>query len=313
MRSYWLALALVFALGCPRPRKAPPGPPPLELAESTRTEPTVASAGDTRHIVSYSAERGLSVDDRIVAPPAGAAGFPAASKRDGEHGLLVNPLYGALGDRRGAVLRLESATPYRIVIELAYTLGQTEADAIEFRIRQRDGEGSITIALPRSGEVVCLAGAPPEAASAERNGAARLAALVSDAGSDAAVPARAAQAAPRERTLNELLASSESLCLTVVVSARGLHVRSGTSDLDRTCGAFVAADDARSPTLPRSDGRLDVTGLARCAGKLAKGSGAGKGRVLVSAEANIPFGEIVQTLDALHVEGLAEPALGLAR
>jgi hypothetical protein len=312
MRSYWLALALVFALGCPK--KTPPGPPPVELAESTRTGPAVAntSAGDTRHVVSYSATRGLVVDDRVVAAPAGSSGFPGAIKRDGEQGLLVAPLYEALADHRGAILRLEGPTPYRLVVELAYTIGQTEADVIEFRVRRRDGEGSLAIGLPRSGEVVCLAGATHEGASTEleRNGAALLAALGSDAGRDASVPARAA---PTERTLDELLASPESLCLTVVVSARGLHVRSGTFDLDRTCGAFVTADAARSPTLPRSEGRLDVAGLARCANKLAKGSGAGKGRVLVSAEANIPFAELVQTLDALRVEGLAEPALGLSR
>jgi len=311
MRPSWLVLPLVVALGCTP--KASPGPAGIELAESTVAEVAAPLKAYPGHVVAYSAARGLVVDDVVVAAPGGYSGLPAAVKRDGAHGFLVNPLYDVLKDRRGALLALEAATPYRVVVELGYTVGQSEADTIDFLVRHGAEPRKLSIAMPRSGELVCLMGVPRAAASAEieRRGLDLLAALGGDGGRDAAAD-RAGPPAPLPPSAPTPLGSREALCLSVLVSTDGVHVRAGANVLDRTCGAFLAEGDVR-PTFPRVGGRLDLGGLGACARTLAALPGAGAGRVLVSAPASVPFGEFVEALDALRVDGLAPPALGTAR
>lgn len=258
-------------------------------------------APDVR-VVSYGPRRGLLVDGSVVLGPSSPIGGARAG------GMLVEELVSAIGatspGSRRILLALDEGTSYEVVARLVYTVGQIGVDSIEFLVRGGEGVRVLALAMPRSGERVCVARmvadvapALEEALGGPRDGGPRLDAADGDA---------AARDSGRGALLGALAPSSEALCLVVHVSSRGVRVASAGRALSASCDAPRTTDD-----LPFTSVRDPA--LRRCVSRLATHPAASAGRVTVSADRDVVFRDLVAALDAVRVDGMAEAALGMAR
>lgn len=294
-----LALALAAAACTP---KTHAGTEDVTLPMSTSTLPAPKVGDPGVRIVSYGARRGLLVDGAVVVGPASPLGGAPPG------GLLVPELVSAMGtgtpSSRRVVLAVDASTPYEVVARLVYTVGQVGVDSIEFLVRGPDGARVLALSMPRSGERVCVAQMVADVGPALRaalggdaDGGSRRDASRGDAGAALGEPAL---------RVGALDPSSEALCLTVHVSSRGVRVASAGRALTATC------DGASSSEAPPFSTARDP-GLRACMARLASHPAASAGRVTVAADRDVPLRDLVAALDAVRVDGMAEPALGMAR
>lgn len=293
-------LALALAAACTPKTYA--GTEDVTLPTSTSPVPAPKVGDPNVRIVSYGARRGLLVDGAVVVGPASPLG--------GSHsgGLLVSELASAMGtgtpSSRRVVLAVDENVPYELVARLVYTVGQVGVDSIEFLVRGADGARVLALSMPRSGERVCVAQMVADVAPALR------AALGGDADGgprrDASRGGAGAALGEPALCVGALDRSSEALCLTVHVSSRGVRVAAAGRALTATC------DGASSSEAPPFSTARDP-GLRACMARLASHPAASAGRVTVAADRDVAFRELVAALDAVRVDGMAEPALGMAR
>lgn len=139
----------------PKTDDALPGTDGMDLAPSAMATKAPTAAGYPNHVFAYSATRGLTLDGRAILAPASspAQGFDLKDKRNGQGDLFLVPLEDVLTKNAGdtALVALEASTPYRIVAEIAFTLGQGGATSLEFLVRSPAGERrSFTMPLPKT-------------------------------------------------------------------------------------------------------------------------------------------------------------------
>jgi biopolymer transport protein ExbD len=282
-----LALALAAAACTP---KTYAGTEDVTLPTSTSPLPAPKVGDPDVRIVSYGARRGLLVDGAVVVGPASPLGGAPSG------GLLVPELVSAMGaatpSSRRVVLAIDANAPYEVVARLVYTVGQIGVDSIEFLVRGADGARVLALAMPRSGERICVARMVDDVAPAlsaalgdPRDGGARL------------------DASPAAFALDP---SSTALCLVVHLSSRGARVASAGRALSASCDGPATSDDPAFPS-------VRDPGVRRCMSRLAQHPAAASGRVMVSADRDVPLRDVIAALDAVRVDGMAEPALGMAR
>lgn len=305
-----IALALVLALGCkgktnveadatPSDEAAFAGTEAMDLAVSAASVKAPSARGSTNPVFAYTAARGLTLDGRvIVAPPtAPARGFDAKDKRPDAPDLLVVPLESAAATRAAstALLAFEASTPYRIVAEVAFTLGQRAYATLELLVKAPSGERRVfamplpTAALP-CGETVT---------DAERD----LAILHSIYGDAAPPPAVAVVP----------LASRDPLCVSIEVASEGLVVRSRRDRLDSSCGELAPPSDPTPKTLAAtSTSRLPLGAAAICANTIKKRfPKALASRVTLRASGETPWRDVVAMVDVFGPpSGFGDPILG---
>lgn len=120
------------------------------LARSNATTP--APSAGFRLIVSKSA---LSLPDgtHVIPVPADAShGVDATYKRNGPNDLYIEPVARVFKTQpeRDAVLAVDPGVPYRLLVEVIFTLGQNEVGAVHLLVRTATGVASIDPVLPRA-------------------------------------------------------------------------------------------------------------------------------------------------------------------
>jgi len=311
-----LALLLLVALaGCkksdppPVVEKLAPGTEKIELAASATPEalPTTYLGP----VVAYSKAGGLVVDGQQVLAAGTEEGFPPAAKGPASGGLMLTTLAEKITTKpEGALIAIEGTTPYRIVAEMVFTLGQSAVGRYDFLVERAKKRGLLPLSPARTGDLACAMPSPANIAEMERQLLDALAGV--DAGGIKLPPKDAgANDAGRidggsleERTP---LGSRSELCLTVSIKDGGIAVRSHGDLIEPTCKA-LAPIHATTPTIPKDapPGALDgciaqLTALQR-----------GKVPVTVSAKRETQWQEVVNALDAVRKAGLT-PVLGLDR
>ena len=301
MRGTIVAVALALAASSCTPKRYA-GTEDLSLAQST--SPGLApKVGDPDvRVVSYGPRRGLLVDGAVVLGPAAPLGGGTGG------GMLVAELVSVLGPSgpgsRRVLLALDGSTPYEVVARLVYTVGQVGVDSIEFLVRGGEGPRVLALSMPRTGERVCVARMVADVAPALQQ--ALGGALDGGSKLDASGGDASARGSGGEALVGALDPSSEALCLVVHVSSRGVRVASGGRTLSASCEGPETSD--APPFVSVRD-----PALGRCLSRLAAHPAASAGRVTVSADRDVVFRELVAALDAVRVDGMAEPALGMAR
>lgn len=298
MRGTFVAVALALAASSCAPKRHA-GTDDITLPPSTSQVPAPKVGDPDVRVVAYGPRRGLLVDGAVVLGPAAPLGGGAGG------GMLVQELVSAIGatgpSSRRILLVLDGGTPYEVVARLAYTVGQIGVESIEFLVHGGEGLRVLALSMPRTGERVCVARMLADVAPALQHalgdlldGGPKLDAPGGDAGSR------------REALLGALGPSSEALCLVVHVSSRGVRVASAGRTLSASCEGPETSD--APPFVSVRD-----PALRRCVSRLAAHPAASAGRVTVSADRDVVFRDLVAALDAVRVEGMAEPALGMAR
>jgi hypothetical protein len=136
-------LALPAALAALIPAAAPRSPPPPELrpAESEGLVVLVSR----KHV--FLGEDPISVLDLPPREELVRHGAPASAKQHGENDLFLVPLAAALDRAREdarargralpeeAIIVADESTPYRLLIEVLFTLGQREMGKFHFMLR----------------------------------------------------------------------------------------------------------------------------------------------------------------------------------
>lgn len=295
MRRAVPALALLVMLaGCKdKPETTPSAAKPavfagtdgMELAPSTTTKPAPDAATWTQRVIVYTAAHGLMLDGRVILPPSPdpGHGFEAKDKRIGINDLVIVPLQTAIVEKksRGALLAFEPATPYRIVAEVAFTLGENDYDSIDLLVQAGGERRVIAMPIPR---VVLPCG--ETLVDAEHD----LAVLNSIFG-DAAAPMPVAGVP---------LASRTPICIGIDSSPDGVRVRSRRDRLAMSCTEIARIEEGFVPTLPAStDGKLPLAEVQRCASTIkAKFPQSAGTRVTVSATGATPWRDVVAMMDA---------------
>jgi hypothetical protein len=303
---------LITTAGC-KPKDLP-GTEKLELAKSTSTEAAPLAKDYPGHVVAYSAARGLLLDGASVLPAvlSPEVGFPPSAKPNGEHGLMLAPLLNAMtssndaGAAGGAgvksgervLVAFEGATPYRAVVEVLFTLGQTAAvSRFDLLMQNEAGERRVVpLNVPKSGDVTCL---KVTAAKMEKS----LGDLMqsSDAGAPPAAP-----------TAPTPLASRDAICASFLVQNLGVMVKSSGDALDATCTEFAPSQHKDPSIAATKIGPINTPALQKCVTTLAtKYPSVKKTPATVSAPREMKWSNIVPVLDVLREAGI-EPGLGLA-
>ena len=263
-------------------------PKDVTLPRSTSARGT--ATGDLRLVLSRSQ---LQLGTEVVVPklpaagPFGTDGFDAADKRDGDrHSYLVEPLLRALraqsaqvpSGAKGAdlvpVLFVDASTPYRPFTELLHTLGQIDIVRLRLVVLVEGKRASLEVKLPTAASI----GVPPGANEI-------LEQLV--AAADASAPIGASLGADRPRTPPRTLSSFVN-----VTVERGKVTAKGPAT---SC-------DAPSAQIPL---------VLDCVRK-AKGAGAPRPMLVLSAEQTLDLQSVVRIADALAPE-LPDVAFGLGK
>lgn len=263
------------------PSPSPPAPPSAtpaaapapSLARSTATTPPPSDALElavTRAGVRVSGADVLPVP----AAPAWVDGFAVAHKRRGPHDLFLVPLGAAVGSARGphtvATVSVAPEIPYRVLVEVLFTLAQSGVPKVAMLVTGAGG-GLATIEheAPRA--------APGDLAAQAEAMAAELAVL--GGGS---------------RTAGAHAAPSGSPAF-VTIARDGLTVRAGGVKLGPGCRG--PGQGPTVPALPSSE--QDWASLGRCAATLRAEAGAGD-TITLTAAPDIDFQTVVSALDAVR-------------
>lgn len=252
------------------------GTAPAGLAQSTAT-----ARPPTGALELAVSQRGLTIGGArllpLPQPPAWIEGFAAAHKRGGGGGLFVEPLASAVSaardGRHAAKLAVAPDVPYRVLVEVLFTLGQSEVSTVSLLVTRADGSlAAIEHEAPRA--------APTDLAAQAEAMAAELAVL----GGGSRPGARAAPAQPA----TVVLARNG-----VVVSAGGKRLAPGCADPGRTAGL------APGPTLARREGSdYDWAALTACAATVRDAAPAD--RINLTATPETDFQTLVHAIDALR-------------
>lgn len=166
--AFLLGMGLLTACADPAPPPALPQPPPfapapppvdpratLQLPFSTARGPV--PPGVPVALISRQAIV-LQGDDAslIPVPPDPSRGVDAAYKRSGPNDLYLVPLAAALARSplRGAgaiAIGADASVPYRLLIEVLFTAGQSEIGTFHLLVQTAAGPGAITTHAPRVG------------------------------------------------------------------------------------------------------------------------------------------------------------------
>ncbi len=292
--------ALVLAIGCkdkapndspaPKADSALPGTEGMDLAPSAMPTKAPVAAGYPNHVFAYTAARGLTLDGKVIlAPPsAPAQGFDLKDKRNGQGDLFVVPLQDAVAKTKGdtALVAFEASTPYRIVAEVVFTIGQGGAATLEFLVRTPAGERrTFGMPLPKTA-LPC--GETLEEMQRE------LAALQVALG-DAATPPTMAMVP---------LASRTPICIALDVASDGLGVRSRRDRLDASCSDLAKDAGLAVATLPAESGKLPLGAASICANTIKKRfPQAVASRVTVRASGETPWRDVVAVIDTFGPPG----------
>jgi biopolymer transport protein ExbD len=219
----------------------------------------------------------IRLGEALVAPlPSGEArwrtGVDAEHKRHGAKDLLVTPLHEALKTWRSkhpkadskATLIADKETPYRIIVEVLYTFGHSGVSEYDLLVISKKGEP------PNPSPRVVAAPKTTKGQSAPSAG---------------------------DKTLEQIV-EWHAGGIRVLVSAEGFIVSTPAGRLAPGCGAETK--DPAAVTIPKKqDGVHDFLLLTECAKQLKKKSPKDTLATL-GAEAAIPYGVVVQTVDALR-------------
>lgn len=272
-------LCLLACIACKAPSQNGSAPAATSSAGGAATIPqlTVASGRARAPVATAGARVAITRTDlrwgsdaKSIAPLPGAdrwaRGFDAAQKRNGPNDLSIVPLSsavraaGARDKDARATISVDTEVPYRILIEVLFTLGQEGIHHFDFVVAN-PAPATFAVELP---DAVADDALTKMAADMERD-------LVHATASASARPS--ARPAP---TTPPSLAPSR---WTLLVSATTLELR----------GPGLAACP-----VPRAA----PAGIAACIDKVPPGSGADT--LVVSAPADLRFQELVSTLDLVR-------------
>jgi hypothetical protein len=248
----------------------------------------------------------LSADGLTLAPlPLEAAwthGFDAKYKRSGPNDLYVVALANAaLSARQNssdggaklheARLAVDGAIPFRLFVEVLFTLGQTEFDTFELVAPSAGGRvpkaapAQIVVHPPRvKSAQIALLGRQADEMQLEM-----LRALQGDAAATA--PPQPPMPMPKERP---------SLDLAVLVVSDGMSIKARGGNVGPGCN-----DVGPGLAIPKAaDGRYDFAALAACLVKVKASTPdfADEHEVTVAANADVPYSVVLQTVDAVRGE-----------
>ena len=131
---------------------APPRVDPWTSAVLARSNATATSAEGFELLVTKNAIALADGTQLTPVPPNAVHGVDASYKRNGPNDLYIEPLAKAFQKQsnRDAVLAVDPSIPYRLLVEVLFTLGQNEAKRIHLLVRTPTGTASIEPALPRA-------------------------------------------------------------------------------------------------------------------------------------------------------------------
>lgn len=131
-RAVVASIVLLSFEGCHRDKPPPVDPLAIPSSVPELALPTsLATAHPSPALKIYVTRRELFVESKSVAklPADPERGFDASLKGSGSRNdLFVVPLYNAVTSGKDALLYLDRDTPYRIINEVLYTLGQSNVD-----------------------------------------------------------------------------------------------------------------------------------------------------------------------------------------
>jgi biopolymer transport protein ExbD len=270
----------------------------------------------------------LSVNDLVLAPlpPEGAwsHGFDAKYKRSGATDLYIVALGNAATDARQrsdagqktheARLSVDPAIPYRILVEVMFTLGQSEFDG--FALVAPSAGGRVPKGAPA--EIMVH---PPRARTAQiamlrsQADALQMEMLKALGGDAAAVPSSHAMPTPSPMPSQMAMPTEKpTLGLTVLVVNDGISIKARGGNVAPGCND-VGAGIAIAKT---ADGHYDFAALTACVVKLKAAAPEFKDErdVTVTANPDVPFSTVLQTVDALRgddADVFPDVAFGVAR
>lgn len=297
-------LVVSCALGCKKSGAPPPPPDPMAVPRDVgdvRLAWSTSLAAPTDGFPVYVSRDFVFAGKpakKLFAVPHGEdawRGFAATYKRSGPHDLFLVPLAEASPEGAGhAVVYLDRETPYRLLIEVLFTLAQRSIPRFELATTPKDG-------LTRSVEVVAPKGCTPTGAQAKKMEEDMNAVLFA-LGSASAGPS--ASAAPPSRAPSAAPASSQKLppcredglALTVLVAEDGIGIKGRGGNIAPGCkdvGAGLAISKSRS-------GTYDFEGLTRCVDyvKHLAPQGVAEDELTITAYPFTTFATIVATIDA---------------
>lgn len=262
-----------FLAACAEPAPPPAMPPPPPFAPLSPAPPPPVDTGPVIQLP-FSTSRGplpagvpLVLISRqsiavqgdpgslIPVPPDPSRGADAAYKRSGPNDLYIVPLAAALARSplraAGAVaIGADAAVPYRVLVEVLFTAGQSEIGTFHLLVRTAAGVGAITTHAPRMGD---------------------------------------------ERRRYDV----PSLNLSVIVVRDGMSVKTSFGNIATGCAGIGSG-----LAFPRGPAGLDLAGLQACATALRQRDPrfAGEQQATLTANPDVPLGEIVSVMDALRTE-----------
>lgn len=305
------ALVCFAGLACKKAGPPPPPPdplaPPAEVADLRlpTTSSTTAPADGFRV---YLTQKGLFAGKpqaKVADVPAAERekGFPATLKRSGPNDLYVTPLADAVPKGTDhAVVYVDREIPYRLLVEVLFTLGQREVPRFELAALGRDGRTrSLEILTPRPCTNLAMLKKADEMSE-------QMLALLGSASASAkepsppppapcATPSAASSGPPPAALMPCQPANVVSLSMTIVIVSGGFSVKARGGNIAPGCGdvgAGIAVPKSRSNT-------FDYEGLASClvkARSAVKDGAVDDDVVTISASPSVPFETLVATMDA---------------
>jgi hypothetical protein len=288
------AVVLLLAAGCSRKdarvTKEPTttqeaGPAEPVLAQSTATTPAPPTADAAYAITTTELRLGAKVIAPIPSADVWAHGLPGKYKRSGPNDLYVVPLANAAQEakQKEAAIAFDGRVPYRLVVEVLFTLGQSEVTTYHLLVAGPSGTASIDCTPPRATAAL--------AAQADAMQAQMLAAF-GDAGAGKPAPRASSKAAPSASAPP----AKPPLNLTVLITNEGIAVKGRGGNVAPGC-----ADAGPGLTLPKGAGGHDFAGLTACVAKLAaQAPVAANDAVTVGGNPDIDFQTVVRTIDAVR-------------
>jgi biopolymer transport protein ExbD len=299
---------------------------PEQLPAPAKALPPIKSgqAMTTAQISVLVARDTVTVGENIVAPvPSDAThGFDAKYKRNGPTDLYVVPIANVIQYERDkldagpssheARLAVDGSTPYRALVEVLFTLGQNEIDTFKLVAPSAGGR------VPKDGPAEIVAHAPRAsgmqiATLTAQASAMQLEMLKALAGDDAGVAVPKHAPAPTPAPI-PMPSDRPTLGLLIIVVNDGIAIKARGGNVAPGCN-----DVGAGLSIPKTaDGRYDYASLAACVVKLKAAAPEFKDErsVTVSANPNVPYSIVLQTVDAVRGENadvFPDVAFGIAR
>jgi len=292
-----IAIAVSFAagaIGCERtaaekPTPAVPIPTDVALPVSSATQepdPGALLLVLSPTVLALWPERKM-----IAVPPADAKlqGFAVGDKRVSRADYLVVPLHDALAARFGpdaarpeVLLAVDVSTPYRLFIEVFYTVGQSHPARVSLLVRSGAGQAVIDVVpqLSSARGGLCRT-------EEDKRGREAVAAILGAAAGTPIPTTEPSEAVP--------LPSNAPLCFSVVAAEKGFVVSAFGHELAPGCSA---AAPRFAVAVPKRDGAFDFAQLSACAARMKER--ASETDAVVYAKSGTDFQTVVSTMDAIR-------------